>query len=62
MRRDPLDGDRLMTSAEVARLFAVDPKTVARWANDGRINSMRTPGNHRRFRESEVRALLNGGT
>jgi excisionase family DNA binding protein len=44
----------------VASLFRVDPKTVTRWAAAGRISSIRTPGGHRRFRESEVRALLRG--
>jgi excisionase family DNA binding protein len=44
----------------VAALFRVDPKTVTRWAAAGRIGSIRTPGGHRRFRESEVRALLEG--
>jgi excisionase family DNA binding protein len=39
-------------------LFRVDPKTVTRWAAAGRINSIRTPGGHRRFRESEIRELL----
>ncbi|HEY8451166.1 MAG: BldC family transcriptional regulator [Micromonosporaceae bacterium] len=54
-------GDRLLTPGEVAALFRVDPKTVTRWAAAGRIGSIRTPGGHRRFRESEVRALLEGG-
>lgn len=52
--------DRLLTPGEVATLFRVDPKTVTRWAVAGRIGSIRTPGGHRRFRESEVRALLRG--
>lgn len=52
---------RLLTPGEVASLFRVDPKTVTRWAAAGRISSIRTPGGHRRFRESEVRALLEGG-
>jgi len=51
-------GDRLMTPGEVASLFRVDPKTVTRWAVNGKIGSLKTPGGHRRFRESEVRALL----
>lgn len=50
--------ERLLTPGEVATLFRVDPKTVTRWAAAGRINSIRTPGGHRRFRESEIRALL----
>lgn len=52
--------ERLLTPGEVASLFRVDPKTVTRWAAAGRIGSIRTPGGHRRFRESEVRALLTG--
>jgi excisionase family DNA binding protein len=50
--------ERLLTPGEVATLFRVDPKTVTRWATAGRIGSIRTPGGHRRFRESEVKALL----
>jgi excisionase family DNA binding protein len=52
------NNERLLTPGEVAALFRVDPKTVTRWAASGRITS--TPGGHRRFRESEVRALLRG--
>ena len=51
-----------MTPGEVAAMFRVDPKTVTRWASAGRIGSIRTPGGHRRFRESEVRTLLDGLT
>ena len=51
-------GEQLLTPGEVAALFRVDPKTVTRWATAGRIGSIRTPGGHRRFRESEVKALL----
>jgi excisionase family DNA binding protein len=50
--------DRLLTPSEVASLFRVDPKTVTRWAAGGRLRSLRTPGGHRRFRESDIRALL----
>jgi excisionase family DNA binding protein len=54
------NNEHLLTPGEVAALFRVDPKTVTRWAASGRITSIRTPGGHRRFRESEVRALLRG--
>ena len=50
--------ERLLTPGEVAEMFRVDPKTVTRWAAAGRIGSIRTPGGHRRFRESEVTQLL----
>lgn len=52
--------DSLLTPAEVAALFRVDPKTVTRWAKAGKITSIRTLGGHRRYRESEVRSLLRG--
>lgn len=52
--------DALLTPAEVANMFRVDPKTVTRWAKAGRLSSIRTLGGHRRFREVEVRALLRG--
>ena len=54
----PDQAERLLTPGEVAALFRVDPKTVTRWASAGRLGSIRTPGGHRRFRETEVRALL----
>ena len=50
--------EQLLTPGEVALMFRVDPKTVTRWASAGRIGSIRTPGGHRRFRESEIRDLL----
>ena len=48
----------LMTPAEVADVFRVDPKTVARWANSGKMPSIRTLGGHRRFRRADIEALL----
>lgn len=52
------DTEILLTPAEVATLFRVDPKTVTRWAKAGKLSSIRTLGGHRRYRESEVRDLL----
>jgi excisionase family DNA binding protein len=48
----------LLTPAEVASLFRVDPKTVTRWAKAGKLTSIRTLGGHRRYKESEVISLL----
>jgi excisionase family DNA binding protein len=50
----------LLTTAEVATRFRVDSKTVTRWANAGKLESVRTLGGHRRFYASQVRALLAG--
>ncbi|WP_131766822.1 BldC family transcriptional regulator [Candidatus Protofrankia californiensis] len=50
----------LLTPAEVATMFRVDPKTVTRWAKAGKLTSIRTLGGHRRYPEAEVRALRAG--
>jgi excisionase family DNA binding protein len=50
--------ENLLTPAEVATLFRVDPKTVTRWAKAGKLTSIRTLGGHRRYKESEVKELL----
>jgi excisionase family DNA binding protein len=60
MKRDQSSGETLLTPAEVAALFRVDPKTVTRWAKAGKLSSIRTLGGHRRYRESEVMELLEG--
>lgn len=49
--------DGLLTPAEVAALFHVNPKTVTRWAKAGKLSSIRTLGGHRRYHEAEVRRL-----
>lgn len=58
-KREVAPQDRLLTPAEVAALFRVHPLSVMRWANSGKLSYIRTPGGHRRYREAEVRALLN---
>ncbi len=55
-----VETEALLSPAEVAALFRVDPKTVTRWAKAGKLTSLRTLGGHRRYRESEVRSLLGG--
>ena len=49
----------LLTPAEVAAMFRVDPKTVTRWAQSGKLTSIRTLGGHRRYHADEIRRLLN---
>jgi excisionase family DNA binding protein len=50
--------EHLLTPSEVAGLFRVDPKTVTRWANAGKLSTIKTLGGHRRFRASEIRMLF----
>lgn len=56
------ENEHLLTPAEVASLFRVDPKTVTRWAKAGKLTSIRTLGGHRRYRADEVYALLDAQT
>ena len=48
----------LLTPAEVATMFSVDPKTVTRWAKEGKLSSIRTLGGHRRYNKAAVQELL----
>jgi excisionase family DNA binding protein len=50
--------NELLTPAEVAVMFRVNPKTVTRWARAGKISAVRTLGGHRRFRALEIRRFL----
>lgn len=61
MSTEDLEGpERTLTPADVAALFRVDPKTVTRWAQAGKIKpAFLTLGGHRRFREADVLKLLN---
>jgi excisionase family DNA binding protein len=49
-----------LRSAEVADLLGVSPKTVARWAKEGRLPFVRTLGGHRRYSEAAIRELTAG--
>jgi len=60
MNTQSVQADVLLTPAEVAAILYVDPKTVTRWAIAGKVNSVRTPGGHRRFLKSEILALMAG--
>jgi excisionase family DNA binding protein len=47
-----------LRTAEVAALLQVSPKTVSRWAKDGKLPFLRTLGGHRRYPEDKVRELV----
>lgn len=49
---------RLLTTSEVASLFRVDPKTVTRWAKEGRLSAVRTLGGHRRYHKEQIDTIL----
>lgn len=51
---DRAEPEVLLTPAEVAAMFRVNPKTVTRWARSGKLNAIRTLGGHRRFKATEI--------
>ena len=51
------DLERWEVAAEVAGLLHVSPKTVSRWAQEGKLPFLRTLGGHRRYPDTEIRAL-----
>lgn len=48
----------LLTVGEAAAIATVSTDTLKRWEKAGRIESLRTPTGHRRFRRSDVEGLL----
>lgn len=50
--------DPQLTLEETARILNVCPTTVRRYSNRGLLKQERTPGNHRRFRMSDVLSFL----
>ena len=54
------DRGRLLTPGEAAKALGVTVKTLTRWANDGLIRALVTPGGHRRYWEQEVRRIRAG--
>jgi excisionase family DNA binding protein len=51
---DPRD---YLHSAKVAEILHVSPKTVARWAKDGKLPFLKTLGGHRRYPAAAIRQL-----
>lgn len=58
MRRQPVaPGEDYIAPAEAARLLKVSPRTITRWAREGRLPSITTLGGHRRFPRATIEAL-----
>lgn len=49
-----MENSKYMRPFEVAALFEVHPRTVARWADRGKFTAVKTPGGHRRYIREEV--------
>ena len=53
--------DDLITTRAAASLLGVGTTSVKRWADEGTLPCVKTAGGHRRFRRSDVMALLRRG-
>ena len=50
---------RYLRAAEVADILHVSPKTVSRWAKEGKLPFLKSLGGHRRYPAAEIRQLAN---
>ena len=51
------DHPNYLRTAQVAALLYVSPKTVSRWAKEGKLPFLKTLGGHRRYPEAGIREL-----
>jgi excisionase family DNA binding protein len=49
--------ERYLLVSETAEILLVTPKTISRWAKEGRLPYVRTLGGHRRYPESKILEL-----
>jgi excisionase family DNA binding protein len=57
---DP-SGGRWLSIHAACELLGVDQSTLRRWSDAGKVPVFRTPGGHRRYAESDLRALVGEG-
>ena len=48
----------LIKISDAAKLLGVSTKTLRRWDDAGKLESVRTVGNHRRFRIDDLNKIL----
>lgn len=57
-----MDQDRLIGIGKASALVGVHPDTLRQWEKNGQIKSVRTKGNHRRYRASDLTQVQNDNT
>lgn len=62
MPRERVAGPTYLRTAQVADILHCSPKTVSRWAKEGRLPFLATLGGHRRYDERVIRQLLADNT
>jgi excisionase family DNA binding protein len=56
-RREQASKSAYLLPSEVAEVLQVSPKTVTRWAKEGKLPSRRTLGGHRRYARTDIESL-----
>jgi excisionase family DNA binding protein len=51
------DTPSYLLTAEVAAILHVSPKTVSRWAKEGKLPFLKTLGGHRRYPAADINQL-----
>ena len=57
MRQPKPSEPKHLTASQAAALLQVSPKTVSRWAKEGKLPFTKTLGGHRRYPEAKIREL-----
>ena len=56
--KPPSADDTWLPLGRASRLVGVDPDTLRRWANEGRVEVYLTPGGHRRFQRRSLERMV----
>jgi len=51
--------DKIFSISEAAEHLGVSALTLRKWVTQAKVRAFRTPGGHRRFRKSDLDAILN---
>ena len=59
MAREKVEAKKFWTTHEAARYLCVTASTIIQWAKDGKMNTIKTLGGHRRIADEEVQRIYN---
>lgn len=55
------NGDAKLTVSDAVKITGLSADTIRRYSNSGKLPTYRTPANHRRFVEEDIRSLIQRG-